>query len=64
MILENMTFENMIFENMILENMRFENMILENMILEAPTVRESGMVKDMDILGDDTIIASVLLSFS
>ena len=34
----------------------------ENMTFEEPTVRESGMVKDIDILWEDTIIASVLSS--
>ena len=36
----------------------------ENMTFAVPTVRESGMGKDVDILWGDTIIASVLSSFS
>ena len=34
------------------------------MTFEISTVGESGMDKDVDILSEDTIIASVLSSFS
>ena len=36
----------------------------ENKAFEVPTVRESGMGKDMDLLWEDTIFASVLSSVS